>query len=100
MGNLEPHPAVTSHEVGIVIDVIGRTQEEANAVCSVARSAMLHYGYEGRIATAGNLAFPFSPSDIKAGPVYGFSVYHLLEAADENELFRPEMYRIGPEQIG
>ena len=95
MGALEPHPHVTSHEVGIVIDVIGRSQEEANAVCSVARSAMLHYGYEGRIATAGNLAFPFSPSDIKAGPVYGFSIYHLLETDDEEELFPTDRINIG-----
>ncbi len=90
MGALEPKTSITSHEIGIVIDVVGRTQEEANAVCSVARSAMLHYGYEGRIATAGNLAFPFSPSDIKAGAVYGFSVYHLLETEGETHLFPSE----------
>ena len=48
---------------------------------------MLHYGYEGRIATAGNLAFPFSPSDIKVGPVYTFNVYHLLTTDDPAGLF-------------
>jgi hypothetical protein len=42
------------------------------------RSTLLHQGYPGRIATAGNLAFPFSPSDLKMGPVYEFSLYHLL----------------------
>jgi len=41
---------------------------------------LLHYGYEGRISTAGNLAFPYSPSDIKAGDVYEFCVYHLIPA--------------------
>ncbi|MBE6969085.1 MAG: DUF1446 domain-containing protein [Ruminococcaceae bacterium] len=87
MGSLEPTPVVTSHEVGIVIDAVADTQEHANAVCSVARSTMLHYGYEGRIATAGNLAFPFSPSDIKVGPVYTFNVYHLLETDDPAGLF-------------
>ena len=61
MGALEPTPAITSHEIGIVIDAVADTQEHANAVCSVARSTLLHYGYAGRIATAGNLAFPFSP---------------------------------------
>jgi hypothetical protein len=40
----------------------------------------MHFGYAGRISTAGNLAFPFSPSDLRAGAVYEFSVYHLLEA--------------------
>ena len=53
--------------------------ETADTLCSLARSTLLHFGYEGRIATAGNLAFPFSPSDLRAGEVYEFSLYHLLE---------------------
>jgi len=89
MGALEPTNAITSHEVGIVIDVVADTQEHSAAVCSVARSTMLHYGYPGRIATAGNLAFPFSPSDIKVGPIYVFSVYALLRTQDPLELFKP-----------
>lgn len=87
MGALEPTPVADGHEVGIVVDVVADTQEHANAVCSVARSTMLHYGYEGRIATAGNLAFPFSPSDVKVGAVYTFSLYHLLETEDPASLF-------------
>ena len=57
-------------------------------MCSVARSTLLHYGYPGRIATAGNLAFPFSPSDIKVGPIYVFSVYALLRSEHPVELFQ------------
>ena len=87
MGALEPNPAVTSHEIGIVIDVVADTQEAADTVCSVARSTLLHYGYEGRIATAGNVAFPYSPSDIKVGAVFNFSVYGLLACDDPLELF-------------
>ncbi len=87
MAELEPTPVVTSHEVGIVLDVVADSQEHASAVCSVARSTMLHYGYKGRIATAGNLAFPFSPSDIKVGPIFTFSVYHLLATEDPVSLF-------------
>ena len=91
MGALEPLKEITSHEVGIVIDAVADTQENANTVCSVARSTMLHYGYEGRIATAGNLAFPFSPSDIPVGEVFNFSAYSLLENDDPAELF-PRTY--------
>lgn len=87
MAKLEPNPVVKGHEVGIVIDAVADSQEHASAVCSVARSTMLHYGYEGRIATAGNLAFPFSPSDVKVGAVYTFSLYHLLETEDPASLF-------------
>ena len=88
---------VTSHEIGIVIDVVADTQEHASAVCAVARSTMLHYGYPGRIATAGNLAFPFSPSDAKVGPIYVFSVYALLRTEDPAKLFTPVYEMIGEE---
>jgi hypothetical protein len=82
MGSLETQKVITSHELAIVIDAVAPTQEVANTICSFARSTMLHYGYEGRIATAGNLAFPYSPSDFKVGPVYNFSLYHLLAVSD------------------
>ena len=65
--------------LGIIIDVVGRTQEIADTVCALARSRMLHCDYEGRKSTAGNLAFPFSPSDIHVGAVYEFSVFHLMK---------------------
>jgi len=37
----------------------------AHDVLAFVRSTLLHYGYSGRISTAGNLAFPCSPSDIE-----------------------------------
>ncbi|WNQ09538.1 acyclic terpene utilization AtuA family protein [Paenibacillus aurantius] len=86
MGNLEPHLA-PSHELGVVYEVVAETQELASAVCSSVRSTFLHYGYEGRKSTAGNLAFPFAPSDVPFGAVYEFSVYHLMEVKDGRCLF-------------
>lgn len=92
MGPLEPNPSTQSaHELGIVIEAVAETQERADAVCATARSTMLHYGYPGRIATAGNLAFPFSPSDFHAGKVFEFSVYHLLETDDPVAPFKIEI---------
>jgi len=82
MGKLEPVNKVLSYEIGILIEVVAQTQNMANTICSLVRSTLLHYGYQGRISTAGNLAFPFSPSDIKAGEVYEFSIYHLMEITD------------------
>jgi hypothetical protein len=82
MGPLEPRRDALSHELGIVIEALCATQAAADTVCSVTRSTLLHYGYEGRISTAGNLAFPFSPSDIPMGEVYEFSIYHLMDLED------------------
>lgn len=65
--------------LGIIMDIVGKTQEIADEICALVRSRMLHCDYEGRKSTAGNLAFPFSPSDIHVGAVYEFSVFHLAE---------------------
>jgi hypothetical protein len=86
MGELEPSKELP-HEVGIVFEVIAKSQELADAVCGSLRSSLLHYGYIGRKSTAGNLAFPFAPSDISFGPVYEFSVYHLMEVEDSCQMF-------------
>ncbi|WP_105619900.1 acyclic terpene utilization AtuA family protein [Vallitalea okinawensis] len=97
MGNWEviKEPA---HELGIIIDVVGDTSETANTICSFVRSSMLHYGYNGRISTAGNLAFPFSPSDFSCGEVYNFNMYHLLKIDDPTALFPVKMVTVGGEQ--
>ncbi len=74
-------------ELMIIIEAVAPTQEQASTICGFARSTMLHFGYEGRIATAGNLAFPFSPSDAEMGEVYEFSVYHLLKIDNPTDVF-------------
>ena len=63
----------SAHEVGVVIDAVCPTPEAADTLRSLTRSTLLHLGYPARIATAGNLYFPFSPSDLRAGAVYEFS---------------------------
>ena len=95
MAGLEPNPTTEGcHELGIVIEAVADTQERADTICAFARSTMLHYGYEGRRATAGNLAFPYSPSDFHAGEVYVFNVYHLIEVKEPGELFPVEFKMI------
>ena len=89
MGDLEPTP-VAGHEIGLMFEVLAPTQEQADAVCASVRSTYLHYGFPGRKNTAGNLAFPFAPSDVRFGPVYVFSVYHLMEIDDPCRYFPVE----------
>ncbi len=93
MGPMEPHPGTeNAHELGIIIEATGKTQQQADTICAFARSTMLHYGYAGRRATAGNLAFPYSPSDFHGGAAYVFSVYHLLET--EEAIFPIEIIEV------
>ena len=86
MGALEPLKNSAAHELGIVIEAVAPSQAEADSLCGIFRSTLLHYGYPGRMATAGNLAFPFSPSDMPLGKVFEFGIYHLMQA-DPLELF-------------
>ena len=73
-----PHQENPS-EIGIIIDVVGQTQAMADTICALARATLLHQDFEGRVAIGGNLAFPYSPSDIPMGPVYEFSIYHVID---------------------
>lgn len=91
MGEAEPADT-PAHELGVLFEVVAETQEIASTVCASVRSTFLHYGYSGRKSTAGNLAFPFAPSDVEFGAVYEFSVYHLMEIDDPKAPF-PIVYR-------
>jgi len=94
MGEMEPLRNPVSHELGIVINAVGETQAAADSLCGLTRSSLLHYGYKGRISTAGNLAFPFSPSDAKMGEVYEFSLYHLMPLKNQ-DIFRKKIVKVG-----
>ena len=78
-GANEAPSGIPPREAGLVIEAIAPTQEQADALIGLARSKALHQGFPERKATAGNLAFPFSPSDFSGGAVYEFSLYHLTD---------------------
>ncbi len=94
MGGLETAKEIRSHELGFVIEVVADDPEASSAILALSRSAALHSTYPGRKAIAGNLAFPFSPSDLGAGEAFEFSVHHLVEVDDPLELFPVEMIAI------
>jgi hypothetical protein len=87
MGPDEPPASEPTHELGVVIDGIGRTQEVANDVLATARTLMLHSEVGGRLYGVGNMAFPYSPSDLPVGPVYCFSIWRLLKVDDPCAIF-------------
>lgn len=95
MGALEPRRDLPAHELGIVIEVVHPDPGEADSVCALVRSTLLHFGYPGRISTAGNLAVLYSPSDVSCGEVYEFSVYHLMSVDDPVAPFPVRMVEVG-----
>lgn len=96
LGQIEPVPGVSgAHEMFVLIDVVGRNEAIAKTVCGVAKQYFLHLHYPGMLCTSGNVAHPFSPDFMSAGPVYEFNVYHLLPVDDPCELFPIEMRSAG-----
>ena len=87
MGALEPVRNATPHELCILCEAVGPTQEVASAICNTARVACLHAAYPGQRATGGNMAFPLTPLENEIGPVCAFSIYHLMQIDDPVAMF-------------
>ena len=87
------YPPQTSHyssvprEVFILVEVIAETPDLALAATKTFKQFLLHQGFSGRNCTGGNLAFPFTPPELAAGPAYRFSAYHVMPAPDHRTLF-------------
>jgi len=95
MGKIEPQKMITSHELGIVIEVVGRTQDIARDIAYYAYGAIQHMEYEGILCTGANTALPFSPPDIDIGAAYEFNIHHILPIDDPTELFPIEIKYFG-----
>jgi hypothetical protein len=86
MGDLEPVKA-PAHELCIIVEVAAANQQIATAICGKIRTSLMHAPYPGRIATAGNLASPFTPLEIPLGQACEFNVYHLMQVDSATALF-------------
>jgi hypothetical protein len=49
-------------ELGIIIETSAKTEEAAILLASLLTHYLIHYGYPGRKATAGNIGYPMSPN--------------------------------------
>ncbi|KAF2160103.1 hypothetical protein M409DRAFT_70640 [Zasmidium cellare ATCC 36951] len=99
MGPLEPDMSV-GHEIGVFGEVLASTQELSHTIANNVRATVLHLSYDGQLATTGNFASPLSPHEQEAGPVFKFSLYHLvdLEAGEEVSLFPITMHDVKASQ--
>jgi hypothetical protein len=96
MGAYEPLAHQMSHELGLVIDVVGRTPEIAAAMGSRLGGTGTRLDIGGGLGGGGNFAYPFSPSLIKVGPVYEWGAWHVMdvEPRELTDLFPITMHEI------
>ncbi|MGI9521023.1 MAG: acyclic terpene utilization AtuA family protein, partial [Hyphomicrobiaceae bacterium] len=87
MGQRESHQGALPHELGLLAEVLADDEETSKAVMAKVRYALLHTDFPGRKCISGNLAIPFSPSDVSVGESYEFNIWHVLELEDPLEPF-------------
>jgi hypothetical protein len=95
LGEREPDRDLVPTEVGLIVDVVAESQELATALASRAGPTGSRLDFTGRLGGGGNFAYPFSPSVIPTGPVYEWSLWHILEVDDERDPFRTELVEVG-----
>lgn len=49
-------------ELGLIVETTAKTQDAAETLASLLTHYLIHFGYVGRKATAGNIAYPLSPN--------------------------------------
>ncbi|HEX5495466.1 MAG TPA: acyclic terpene utilization AtuA family protein [Mycobacteriales bacterium] len=72
----------TPHEVGVLLDIVSPEQRRSSAICAIAWHTALHHPIAEYSGGVSHLAFPFSPPTMEAGPVYEFSLNHVLHLTD------------------
>lgn len=87
LGSWEYLPPDREREVCLVLECIAGSQEVARSVVSVAWHTALHHPIPESAGLTSNLAFPFSPPELDAGPVYRFTLNHLMQLDDPCEPF-------------
>ena len=87
MGEREPVKEILTHELGVIMEAVAPTQDLANEILGLARQAGKNLHYDGKLCDEGCLTFPYSPSDIPAGPVYQYNILHAVEPNDPLEMF-------------
>ena len=91
MGLNEPVAKSSAHELAVLVDVIAKDEDTSRAVCAKARYSLLHTDFPGRMCISGNLAIPFSPSDLSVGNVYEFNIWHIMECETPMEPVKMEI---------
>jgi len=88
MGSMEPYRGCDLHEVGVLAQVLAPAQERAHDIAALLEARMIGFAYEGARTRTANVAFPLCPIVVDTGPVYRFSILHVVELSDERELVR------------
>ena len=84
------------YPLGVLLDILASTQEQADSILAVARAYLVHGDFPGRLNTnAGNIAFPFSPTDVALGEVFEFLPGLVVEPKSPWDVIKMEVELCG-----
>ncbi|MTD57338.1 acyclic terpene utilization AtuA family protein [Amycolatopsis sp. RM579] len=81
-------------ELGVLITITAPDQATAHAISTFVAHASSHLPipeYDGLVST---LAYPFSPPEIDRGPLYRFTLNHVVTGPEPSELFRTSIEEV------
>ena len=94
MGRLEPKLA-PDHEVGLVCSTLAPTQAEATEIAKLCRQPLLHAPIDKWSGSITAFACLLNPAWVEVGPVYRFSLNHVLVVGDPLAAHRLESVESG-----
>lgn len=94
LGDAEPYRDQAPREVCLVLTVTAPNQETATQIAKFANPVLLHAPLSDR-GSFPTFAFPGSPAETERGQQYEFVLQHALDVADERELFRTTLGKVG-----
>lgn len=94
MGELEPVQEITSHELGIIVEGIAPTKEEAEEVALIGTRQLFYARLPEVKGTAGTAAFVVDEV-LPSTAAFMWTMNHVIPVDDPMELFKLEMIEIG-----
>jgi hypothetical protein len=95
LGPLEPTPRLEGHEAFLLMDATAPTQEQASTVIRLASHVAMHHPVPEWRGSITGIAHPYAPATIDRGPVYRFTMNHVVELDDPLEPYRIEIEEVG-----
>lgn len=95
LGALEPTPQFEGHEAFLLMDATAATQEQASTIIRLASHVAMHHPVPEWRGSITGIAHPYAPATVDRGPVYRFTMNHVVELDDPLEPYRIELEEVG-----
>lgn len=94
MGALEPVKEIRSHELCLIFEVTAPSQQLASGMAGIIRHQALHLPIPQWSGLVTALACPYNPAHLERGPVYRFTLNHVVEPDSPTEMFPMELFAV------